>query len=123
MTSREIKFRAWDNIRNEMREVREIHYDAHGGMDVYCSGDDHNARALGSNALMQFTGLKDKNGKEIYEGDILSFNGKTGLRRNAIVWNEKSACFNPSPKSYSRKKRIFEVIGNIYENSELLTNK
>jgi uncharacterized phage protein (TIGR01671 family) len=61
--------------------------------------------------LMQFTGLLDKNGKKIFEGDIWQWIG--GLREE-IKWDEDMCCFNID------KSSLGEVIGNIYENPELL---
>ena len=71
--------------------------------------------------LMQFTGLLDKNGKEVFEGDILSHDDTNGRyedesmlgKRRIVKWNEKNGGFNLHPKHW-------EVIGNIYENPELL---
>ena len=61
---REIKFRAWDNKQNKMRN---------DGFSIYYDGSIQFADSIESKdfILMQYTGLKDKNGKEIYEGDIL----------------------------------------------------
>lgn len=78
---------------------------------------------------VQFTGLKDKNGKDIYEGDVVKFNrqqGYTYLHKGSI---EKVSWFNFQysgfgfneniPLTLKRSKEI-EVIGNIYENPELI---
>jgi len=76
--------------------------------------------------LMQFTGLKDKNGKEIYEGDILC---RAGHRNRVVEWKEDAFILRPNPaldsdhdQPYRLKTvtRTSEVIGNIYENPELL---
>lgn len=71
--------------------------------------------------LMQFTGLKDKNGREIYEGDYMGFNG---LIFYQIAWNEKDACFDLLNTNGTLSADFdfcsYEVLGNIYENSELL---
>jgi uncharacterized phage protein (TIGR01671 family) len=87
--------------------------------------------------LMQWTGLKDKNGKEIYEGDLLIDNDLEAVRYK-IVWYDDQAGFEiealidkegnwdivePLDEFISGELSlpIFEIIGNIYENPELLT--
>lgn len=72
--------------------------------------------------LMQYTGLKDKNGKEIWEGDVVKFGKKPEnlTQIGPINWNQKAWAFNPFTKPKYGKKRIFEVVGNIYENPELI---
>jgi len=73
--------------------------------------------------LMQYTGLKDKNGVEIYEGDILSLGDTASIAQ--VVWDDfkfKLKWVNPigaSDKIYAWKDDL-EVIGNIYEKPELL---
>lgn len=85
--------------------------------------------------LMQYTGLKDKNKVEIYEGDIISFaKGVLSSReenRGSVIWDEKEYVIRnehgylnyPSKQAelWGWLKHI-EVIGNIYENPELLSN-
>lgn len=73
--------------------------------------------------LMQYTGLKDKNGKEIYEGDVVTeWKGKTEHITDVIEWT--GDMLTPSYSSQGMKTLMdigneFEVIGNIYENPEL----
>lgn len=78
--------------------------------------------------IMQFTGLRDKNGKEIYEGDIIQ--KKTRERRRemiqvgSVTWDEKVLGFNIYRTDHYIGMLTWvddiEVIGNIYENPELL---
>ncbi len=74
--------------------------------------------------VMQFTGLLDKNGKEIYEGDITESQGMTGhiFREEVVFWE---GCF--CHKTSDNRGHIFNpkhevIIGNIYENPTLLTS-
>jgi uncharacterized phage protein (TIGR01671 family) len=73
--------------------------------------------------IMQFTGLKDKNGKEIYEGDVLHFDGKQwgdGIGKNFVItWDERDAVYL-GIGTRSDWQIWCEVIGNIYGNPELL---
>ena len=80
--------------------------------------------------LMQSTGLYDKNGKEIFEGDILGVDTDEEIVNLNIYWDSKHALFMFESKKYNEKDLLaelvedntypFEIIGNIYENPELL---
>lgn len=111
---REIKFRAWDG--KSMFNVEQITFnEAIWGCD---KGRGVSIVFQPHIILMQFTGLHDKNGKEIYEGDILcwpKYEGKKNQIRWVVEWNNDRAGWTDwSPRNEA------EVIGNIYENPELL---
>ena len=113
---------------------------ANGDMMVIClDGEiqlsDYDTYKTNDFILMQYTGLKDKNGKEIYEGDILRLwrsTGKNGeLRREYYkpllveyceLWTQFVVVDKPNKIQMGIWKEFgaFEVIGNIYENPELL---
>ena len=119
------RYRAWDNWRERMSVVDRIYIDTKG-VRLY---DDFGEywRDFNDVKLMQSTGLFDKNGKEIFEKDIVDFKGRKAI----VKWHGSYASFiyefvdelqnrttelQPLYLSYYH----FEVIGNIYENSKLL---
>ena len=117
---REIKFRAWDKINKEMFNVESINFQERR---VY--KDVVSYRNFNDIELMQYTGLKDKNNKEIYEGDILS-DGNDEKPYKVIFENGSfRAEFDGDFDEYSFdlmdvNLQCCEVVGNIYENSELI---
>ena len=93
MSNREIKFRAWDG-KNMIHEVT-----IYNGRFIDCSTADEDIFMKWHDpseeiAIMQFTGLKDKNGVDIYEGDILSFPTSNWMNQVVeVVWYEKQHCW------------------------------
>ena len=129
---REIKFRVWDKegrcLFIEGMKYLNPFFDDTGKLFVGYFPD--NETPIVEYEINQYTGLKDKNGKEIYEGDIVNF----GNNNNAIV-EFSDGCFNifdeplgwdftpDYDNDYKPIKTDFkycEIIGNIYENPELL---
>lgn len=119
---RDIKFRAWDNKGKVMLDWLCIRQSAFNRGETQLMYDCFTSPSFINDCgftLMQYTGLKDKNGKEIYEGDILcwpKYEGKKLQTRWDVSWsNEYGGWVNWHPRNEA------EIIGNIYENPELLT--
>lgn len=120
------KFRAWHKTWEEMGKVKRIRFDDDGNAtNALFKGKEFGVNAkIDEFELMQSTGLKDKNGKEIFEGDILGT--KDGLLNGFIEYREDLGMFVNSLIRYNNFERLCnvasdrEIIGNIYENPELL---
>lgn len=124
---RKIKFRAWHLHENKMYDV----YNLDILFGRYWSEERRECLFSCDIELMQYTGLKDKNGKEIYEGDIVKYNYNNQVYQDVYAKVEYSIAGFRLNADYisrhlSRHLRIadtdyYEVVGNIYENPELLT--
>lgn len=115
---RQIKFRVWDEYSQELFNIEDFYYFEEQGI--------HNSSEC---CLMQFTGILDKNGKEIYEGDCVQFTQhlfntpeeKFPVKIKEVKWLDWEGKWNLRETNAGESN--FEVIGNIYENPELLNNK
>lgn len=117
---REIKFRAWDKDEKKMSKVIGIEQNKEGEVYVYETDDSVTEFHPKHNELMQYTGLKDKNGKDVYEGDRVKFRSHPEKTRiMEIIYDTKSARFMAQDidgwHSFQHYNDL-EVIGNIYEN-------
>lgn len=120
--SRDIKFRAWDTSSSGWCGVDMAYQEAfgHGPISKPVVFDGQ-----GKCIIMQYTGLKDKNGVEIYEGDILRCGGDTLSSVEEVSIEEHPSAGLRVQYGYPRRHNFpaphwVEVIGNIYENPELL---
>jgi len=127
---REIKFRAWDEIENEYIyepiefEMRRLNRAVI--IDKTWIGY-HQSESF---TMEQYTGLKDKNGKKIYEGDIVTFKDISAFpldqyQNCEVVWIEHKSSFMPRDKEQNHRAGYYlhfwdqlediEIIGNIHE--------
>jgi hypothetical protein len=101
---REIKFRTWDKKTKKMWNL--------GGLPEI---EDSRCKYWDDFEIMQYTGLKDKNGKEIYEGDILDFENSYITE---ISWKDNGFRLNDNSIHSDLSHGV--IIGNIYENPDLI---
>ena len=125
---RELRFRAWHNNRMCYFDLFTTEWDSMSIKDVIINGEP----------IMQYTGLKDKDSKEIYEGDIVSHEIENKVYPEdeyitiaSVEWDDEKASFIIHFRDYPEHhlsatgkakwlSSFYEVIGNIYENPELL---
>lgn len=119
------KFRAWDKENKEMLFVRQIDF-----MFEKVVLECYEQFFIDEVELMQYTGLRDKNGREIYEGDVVRYECCFESYVEEVIYDDKHCNFgtiDKDEKTFSFDALIsdfdvdcFEVVGNKYENLELL---
>ncbi|HDK9419713.1 TPA: hypothetical protein PVQ06_001562 [Staphylococcus aureus] len=139
-----LKFRAWDKDEKTMLDVHGIHFDARGiwTNEMFDDEDDGNFISFSDVELLQYTGLKDKNNTEIYDGDIVEFDISVAyeydILNKAIVTMSNVGGVKPTLFTMEECGDIVEwpyfekdideldffddckVVGNIYETPHLL---
>lgn len=117
---REIKFRAYSSHNHKMYPVSNIEWDIDGRIWVTADDGKNGIELIDEEAhLMQYAGLHDKNGREIYEGDVVKNEyGKV----MEVQYDPRSAAFGVGDYYFGTigSGKTLEVIGNIFENPELL---
>ena len=134
---RKIKFRVWDVFRKVFaKQITTFKFDRDGNINLIVYLDKVNKtreinelKKIYTNEfeVLYYTGLKDKNGKEIYEGDIVEYKTKFYDRlkehKTIIKWEddlEHNGFGEPFAMGYIFRGFDIEIIGNIYENPELI---
>lgn len=129
---RPIKFRIWSTTNNSMSPPADF-FEWVKNVGINADNEESIKEVTNSWILMQYTGLKDKNGKEIYEGDIVKLqHGIYEVEFDCGAFLTKPQNIDDGPILFTREsletlfswqEPIKEVIGNIYENPELLCQK
>lgn len=126
------RFRAW--LKKEQKMDNDVDHISWLEDELYCIGDGITYMVSAEDlVLMQSTGLKDKNSKEIFEGDVLEIQDEGEVLGNAkLTWDNEQVVFMieaisvdniaPFHEILSDESYSYRVVGNIYENPELLEN-
>ena len=126
MSNRQLKFRAWDTLAKKFT-YPDKGYQGHYVLTLNGRFQNlQNGSGGDEYVVQQWTGLYDKNKKSIYEGDIISylqhlFNAspdKYPVKTKEVKWKNMKGCWNVYESQAGEDN--LEVIGNIFENSELL---
>ena len=136
---RDIKFRAWDKQTKRLFQVQTLQfYGANNTVDAcWTNGVDFDGEStlgepelnnLHNLELMQYTGLKDKKGVEIFEGDVL-FHPLQGRRKVFYPYSERVASYGLRDidsgfgSTLQDSHAVWEVIGNVWEDGDLIDSE
>ena len=138
-TYREIKFRFFSNPDKKMYVLTllGLNWEFEGdpsvyeGKNVWDGREGTRVQKYSDGHLMQLTGLRDKNGKDIYEGDIVKFKTFKSFDteeliwvKGSVIWRDSQYCWYVTGEENNYLSHIIkhgiEVIGNLYENPELI---
>ena len=117
---REIKFRVWDTEKKKMSFVGAIDWNNPNDPPITCNTRDNKLYRYPPEELllMQYTGIKDKRGKEIYEGDIVQLNELDEGAKKVVRWDEEESRFAYGDKAFTIKCYTCKVIGHIHEENK-----
>ena len=126
----ELKFRVWDTHRKTIYPAQEIRFKNN---ELLAAWRIPGERCLveGAVLIMQYIGAKDKNGVEIYEGDVIRENAGGKYRDYVVRWSDGKCGFIADTKALCKvfpclnqgTAKYLEVVGNIYESPELVRNE
>lgn len=128
-----MKFRVWHNELSRMMSIKNVWFQDNCLEELELNDEimnDYITAYPDEVELMQLTGLLDKEGQEVFEGDILGVETDEGTVNVNVFWDSEHALFMFESKKYNEKEALgelvgdyacpFKVIGNIYENPKLL---